>query len=111
MNIVILTDRYYPTPVSGAVLVYDLALELIDHNHDVLVLTADSNLSDDFTLTKENNIKVLRVKTKNQKKLNKPARLLFELVLQRKIFNAIKKSDLDFKIDILIAHSPTIFLL
>ena len=28
MNIIILTDRYHPNPVSSAILAYDLAIEL-----------------------------------------------------------------------------------
>ena len=38
MNIAILTDRYFPTPVSGAVLMHDLALELVSQKHNVLVV-------------------------------------------------------------------------
>ena len=88
MNIIILSDRYHPTPVSGAVLTYDLARELVEQNHRVLVLTADSNIDINHKLMTENGIDILRVKTQNQKILNKPSRLLFELLLQRKIWKA-----------------------
>ena len=82
MNIIILSDRYHPTPVSGAVLIYDLARELVEQNHNVYVLTADSNISTPYKLCVEEGVNILRVKTQNQKELSKPSRLLFELLLQ-----------------------------
>jgi glycosyltransferase involved in cell wall biosynthesis len=109
MNIIILSDRYHPTPVSGAVLVFDLARELVEQKHNVYVLTADSNLKKEYSLINEEGVNVLRIKTKNQKELNKVNRLLFELKLQKKIWKAFIKNDIDISIDIIIAHSPTIF--
>ena len=109
MNIVILSDRYHPTPVSGAVLMHDLACELADQGHNIHVLTADSNLDSEYSISNESKVNVLRVRTQNQKKLNKPNRLLFELLLQRKIWKVFKKANINIKFDMLIAHSPTIF--
>ena len=86
MNIAILTDRYFPTPVSGAVLMHDMALELVSQKHNVLVLTGDSQIKSNFEIRKENGIKILRVKVLNQKSLSLPRRLLFELFLQKKIW-------------------------
>ena len=56
MNIAILTDRYFPTPVSGAVLMHDLALELVSQRHSVLVLTGDSQIKSNFEIRKEDSI-------------------------------------------------------
>ena len=84
MNIAILTDRYFPTPVSGAVLMHDLALELVSQKHNVLVLTGDSQIKSNFEIRKEDGTKILRVKVLDQKSLSLPRRLLFELFLQRK---------------------------
>ena len=109
MNIIILSDRYHPTPVSGAVLTYDLARELVEQNHRVLVLTADSNIDINHKLMTENGIDILRVKTQNQKTLNKPSRLLFELLLQRKIWKAFMEYNTGINYNLVIAHSPTIF--
>jgi len=109
MNIIILSDRFHPTPVSGAVLTYDLARELVEQNHKVLVLTADSNIDSDHELMMENGIDILRVKAKNQKILSKPSRLLFELLLQKKIWKAFRKYNTEVDYNLVIAHSPTIF--
>ena len=109
MNIAILTDRYFPTPVSGAVLMHDMALELVSKKHNVLVLTGDSQIKSNFEIRKENGIKILRVKVLNQKSLSLPRRLLFELVLQKKIWKIFKKELANQEIELLIAHSPTIF--
>lgn len=109
MNIIILSDRYHPAPVSGAVMIYDLAREFSEKNHNVFVLTADSNIDSFSSITKESGVNILRVKAKNQKKLSKPFRLLFELFLQRKIWRVFKSKEIDIEFDLIIAHSPTIF--
>jgi len=109
MNIVILSDRYHPTPVSGAVLIYDLALELVEQKHTVYIMTADSSLKNEYEITKESGINILRIRAKNQKELSKPQRLLFELFLQRKIWKMANKHIKDVDFDLLVAHSPTIF--
>jgi len=109
MNIAILTDRYFPTPVSGAVLMHDLALELVSQKHNVLVLTGDSQIKSNFEIREEDGTKILRVKVLDQKSLSLPRRLLFELFLQRKIWKIFKKELANQEIDLLIAHSPTIF--
>jgi glycosyltransferase involved in cell wall biosynthesis len=109
MKILILSDRYHPAPVSGAVLVYDLALELSEQGHSVYVAAGDKNLESDSAISIENGINIFRIKTQDQKSLNKPARLLFELFLQRKIWKIFKEDIAIADFDLLIAHSPTIF--
>ena len=71
MNIIILTDRYHPNPVSSAILAYDLAIELNQQGHNVFVLTADSKLDCEYTISKEEGINIIRVRAQNQKKLSK----------------------------------------
>jgi glycosyltransferase involved in cell wall biosynthesis len=109
MNIIILTDRYHPNPVSSAILAYDLAIELNQQGHNVFVLTADSKLDCEYTISKEEGINIIRVRAQNQKKLSKPRRLIFELFLQKKIWNIYKNNKETISFDLLIAQSPTIF--
>ena len=53
MNILILTDRYYPSPMSGAILTRDLATELSSQGHQVYVASGDSTIDQEFTLEKD----------------------------------------------------------
>ncbi len=108
MNYLILIDRYFPTPVSGAVMIKDLVDQLHIEGHQVTVLTASSQIENKYDIEIINNIKILRVKANNQKNLNYPKRLIFELFLQRKIWRHYKSNSLP-KPDFLIAYSPTIF--
>ena len=109
MNILILTDRYYPAPMSGAILTRDLALELAAEGHQVFLACGDSALHQEFSFKKEGNICVLRVKNPDQRDLNLPMRLLHETRLQKKIWAAFLKVLINQDLDLAIVHSPTIF--
>lgn len=108
MNILILSDRYYPAPVSGAILIKDLADELTDQKHCVTVVCGDHTITD-HNISREDSVNVLRVKVANQKALNKANRLIFELSLQYKMWKVYKNELKNAQFDIVIAHSPTIF--
>ena len=108
MNILILSDRYHPTPVSGAILIKDLADELTDQKHCVTVVCGDHTITD-HNISREDSVNVLRVKVANQKALNKANRLIFELSLQYKMWKVYKNELKKAQFDIVIAHSPTIF--
>jgi glycosyltransferase involved in cell wall biosynthesis len=108
MNYLILTDRYFPTPVSGAILMKDLVTQLQLEGHNITVLSASSEIRDEYNFESSNNINILRVKTENQKNLSYPKRLMFELFLQRKIWKIYQLKQLTSP-DYIIAQSPTIF--
>ena len=108
MNYLILTDRYFPTPVSGAILMKDLVTQLQLEGHNITVLSASSEIRDEYNFESSNNINILRVKTENQKHLSYPKRLMFELFLQRKIWKIYQLKQLTSP-DYIIAQSPTIF--
>ena len=109
MKILILSDRYFPAPVSGAILVKDLADELTEQKHCVSVICGDHNIKENKLISSEGSVNVLRVKVANQKTLNKPRRLLFEFTLQYKMWKAFKSEISQKEFDMVIAHSPTIF--
>ena len=79
-------DRYFPTPVSGAVLIKDLAIELRQLGHEIFILTGDSTIQGDSEIIIDDDINVYKVKVPDQKSLSLPRRLLFELFLQRRIW-------------------------
>ena len=109
MNILILTDRYYPSPMSGAILTRDLATELNSQGHQVFVATGDSTIDQEFTLEKYENIQILRVRASDPRNLSLPMRLLHEIGLQKKIWLAFSKTLTKQDLDLVIVHSPTIF--
>jgi len=109
MNILILTDRYYPAPISGAILIRDLALELNSEGHQVFLACGDSTMHQEFLVEEEDNISVLRVKIPDQRNLSLPMRLLHETRLQKKIWSAYSQTLVNQDLDMVIVHSPTIF--
>ena len=109
MNILILTDRYYPAPISGAILIRDLALELTSEGHQVFLACGDSTMDQKFLVEEEDNISVLRVKIPDPRDLSLPMRLFHEIRLQKKIWLAFSQTIVNQDLDMVIVHSPTIF--
>lgn len=109
MKILILTDRYYPSPVSGAILMTDLALEMLEQGHEIIIACGDSTIDQEFLLQKEENYSILRVNTPDPRDLSLPMRLFHEARLQRKIWSAFSEVLTNKDIEMVIIHSPTIF--
>ena len=74
MKILILSDRYFPAPVSGAILIKDLADELTEQKNSVSVICGDHNIKENNYVSNEESVNVMRVKVANQKTLNKPSK-------------------------------------
>ena len=95
--------------MSGAILTRDLATELSSQGHQVYVASGDSTIDQEFTLEKDENIQILRVRTSDPRNLSLPMRLLHEIGLQKKIWLAFSKTLNEKEIDLAVVHSPTIF--
>lgn len=67
MRILLLVDCYYLNSKSSVTQMHDLALELWPQEDDVIVLTPSDRVSNDFELTTEFGIQVVRIRTRNIK--------------------------------------------
>ncbi|MEN6621156.1 MAG: glycosyltransferase WbuB, partial [Smithella sp.] len=109
MKIFIIVVYYFPSTVSCAKLIQDLAQELRYRNNDVTVITTDENIVADFQVNNECGIRIARVRTGKIKTASRPVRLWNESRLSRTIWS----KGLDFfrhnACDLIIYYSPTIF--
>jgi glycosyltransferase involved in cell wall biosynthesis len=98
-----------PKPVSVAVMMHDLGVELSNQGHKVIVVTPDSTLTVPCKTQKEDNITVLRVKTGRIKGVSKLIRAVNEIKLSSIIWKNAKSFFEENPCDLIIFYSPTIF--
>lgn len=63
MRILVLTQCYLPMTISGAKLIHELAAEFARVGHEVAVVTPDDSLDRAMTVTREDGVGVVRVRT------------------------------------------------
>jgi glycosyltransferase involved in cell wall biosynthesis len=107
MNIIILTDSYFPKVNSGAIIVGDLVSELKEQGHEITVATFIDDINHGYSDDFENGVRVIRISVRDRTK-SKFIRGYVESTFSRKIITTIKSID-DIKVDSIICYSPSIF--
>lgn len=100
---------YLPSPKSCASLIQDLAYELLNQGHEVTVVTTDDNLNCSSKYSKENGLKVLRIKTNRIDGANKYFRFINEFFLSWLIWYRGRKYFNSISCDLVVWYSPSIF--
>jgi glycosyltransferase involved in cell wall biosynthesis len=109
MRIQILTQCYLPMTISGAKLIYDLATEMSRLGHEVFVVTPDDSLKRGIEISREDEVIVVRVKTRNIRHSNRIVRAIREIGLSRTIWNSARHFFETHPCDLVVYYSPTIF--
>jgi glycosyltransferase involved in cell wall biosynthesis len=110
MQIVLIADAYPPMKTSGAVQILDLVSGLGVQGHLVTVLLPDATLTDNWSMDKQGNITVLRLKAPVTKDVSYFKRAIGEYLLSFFMHKNLKKSPLkEMTWDAIIWYSPTIF--
>ena len=91
MRILLLVDCYLPSTKSSAKLMHDLAVELCDRGHDVVLAAPDDGLRTAFSLTERDRLTVLRIRTGKIKGASKARRAINEMRLSRVFWRAGRK--------------------
>lgn len=86
----------------------DLALEYVRQGHEVIVVTP-SDSGDATTITEEDEVTVVRVKTGNLKFASKGLRMWREIRLSSTMWRRARKFLKENRCDLVIFYSPTIF--
>ena len=81
MQIVLIADAYPPMKTSGAVQILDLVSGLGVQGHLVTVLLPDATLTDNWSMDKQGNITVLRLKAPVTKDVSYFKRAIGEYLL------------------------------
>ncbi|QQR81383.1 MAG: glycosyltransferase family 4 protein [Deltaproteobacteria bacterium] len=98
-----------PHPLSSANMFHDLAGELLRLGHQVTIITGEPNLTTDINISKENDIKIIRVRSGNLKQISRIVRAINEIQLPRLIWKYAHKFFEQNSCDLVIYYSPTIF--
>jgi glycosyltransferase involved in cell wall biosynthesis len=111
MRLILIADTYPPMRTSGAVLMQELALELIRHGHAPTVVVPSPELPLPWRIDIVQGVDVLRVRTLQAKDVNKVQRVLAEWLLPYALLRGLRRSPLaDTRWDGIVWYSPTIFL-
>ena len=109
MRILLLVDCYIPYSKSSATQMRDLAVELRDRNHDVIVLTPSDRIVNSIEVSREEGLRVVRVKTRKIKGASKVFRALEEARLSSLVWRRARRFLLNNRADLIAFYSPTIF--
>ena len=109
MRILLLVVYYLPSTMSSAILIDDLAVEFHRLGHEPVVVAPDENILQDYQVSCEKGIKVLRVRTGKIKSATKFIRAFNEIRLSRVIWKKGKQFFDENPCDLIIYYSPSIF--
>lgn len=109
--VALVADAFPPLRTSGAVQLYDLALEFLDQGIEPIVLVASPDLGENWRIEEKDGIKVLRLNAPKTKDVNYFKRTFGEIVMpvaMRK--NFLQSPYADQIWSGVVWYSPTIFL-
>jgi glycosyltransferase involved in cell wall biosynthesis len=109
VRILILVDCYYPSPKSSAKLVHDLGVELHRRGNEVIVLTPCASISDSVSLSVEDDLRIIRVKTGRTKGAPRVLRAMEEAQLSFTLWRKAKRFLKQNECDLILFYSPSIF--
>ena len=110
MKILIIADCYPPMKTSAAVMLEDLALEILKSGHLPIVIVPDPELVEPFIIESLNGVDIYRVACLKTKDVGYIRRTISEFLMPFIIRKRLAKSGLfDIKVEGLIWYSPTIF--
>lgn len=111
MEILIIASVFPPLKSSGAVQLYDLALEFINQGHSVSVFTPEPSLKSPYLHKVIDGINIFYLKTPKIYGVGLFRRTLGEFLMPFYMWKNIKKSNFKLKIvDMIVWYSPSIFL-
>ncbi len=110
MRILLIVVYYPPSKTSAAQMMRDLALEYLRCGHQVIVATTNDSAESPTTITEEDGVIVVRVKTGDLKLANKAFRLWRESRLSPTIWRRARQLFQTNPCDLILFYSPTIFL-
>ena len=109
MKIFLVVVYYLPSPKSSATLIHDLGQELLRQGHSVSIITTSEILDTSYSLSFENGLEILRIKTGKIDGANLIVRFINELLLSYTILYKGRNFFSHRKCDLILWYSPSIF--
>ena len=111
MRIALVADVFPPLRSSGAVQLRDLSREFVRQGHDVTVMVASPELSEDWRIDMWNGVRIVRLRTPQTKDVSYARRAIGEFLMPYAMLRNLKKTPLaNARWDGVVWYSPTIFL-
>jgi glycosyltransferase involved in cell wall biosynthesis len=111
MHVLIVTDAYFPSRTSVAVLLYELSQTFIQEKVSVSIIVPSATQIEPIIYTEQEGCQIISVKALPTKDLNYARRTLNELMNPWMIWRTLKRSSQFSKLNIdgVIWYSPSIF--
>ena len=109
MRILILVDCYLPSTKSSAKLIHDLAFAFQQLEHESIIVTPDETLPQKSSVSLEDGVTVLRIKTGRMKGASKIVRGFNEANLSSVLWHRGKSFFEAHPCDLIVYYSPSIF--
>lgn len=109
MRFLLLVQNYYPMIQSCAHLMHHLAIEMVERGHEVILATPIPSLPERRTLTSEEGITILRVRSLPFRGVPLPFRALAEWRLSGTLWRGGKDIFRERPCDLVVSYSPPIF--
>jgi len=109
MRILLVVVYYSPSTTSAARMMRELALEYVRQGHQVIAATPSNSVEGACSITEEDGVTVVRVRTGDMRGSNKVVRMWRESRLSRTMWQGARKFFEDNPCDLVIFYSPTIF--
>ena len=109
MRICLLVDCFLPVRKSSCQLIHDLAIELRQLGHQVVIATLAEDLQEPLAVTSETGITVARVRTRGIKNVSRPVRAWREAQISRLMWSKARGFFEANPCDLLVFYSPSIF--
>lgn len=111
MRLALIADVFIPLRSSGAVQLRDLSRELAAQGHDVTVLVASPELSENYRIEQWSGVRIVRLRTPKTKDVSYARRTLGECIMPYAMLRNLKRAGLGGeRWDGVIWYSPSIFL-
>jgi glycosyltransferase involved in cell wall biosynthesis len=109
VRLLILVDCYLPSHKSSAKLAHDLGVEFHRQGHEVTILAPSNGISQNFEVSMENGLRIVRVRTPRIKGASKLLRGINEARLSSLVFKRAGMFLRKHPSDLIVFYSPTIF--
>lgn len=110
MKLALIIDDYLPNSTRvGAKMFHELAVELVNHGHQVTVITPDHTISQRLICVELDGVNIWRFKSGPIKDVNKVMRAVNETLLSCRAWLAVKDKVKPSTFDGVIYYSPSIF--
>lgn len=110
MRLTLIGDTFPPARTSGAVQLFDLSREFVRQGHQLTVMVPAPGLQQDWKLTEQDGVQVLRLRTMRLKDVHYVHRTIGESAMPYMMLRGLQRSPLaNTRWDGIVCYAPSVF--